>query len=186
MGHQQIATPLSRAAPDGQTLSLHPRLGRWTAIVARIVPSLTMSNALCSEDERDGRDVNWDRQRASLPSGLCDSATVTRRHILRLVDPGVRGNAESPPRIESRSRAGDVLLHVPAKNVLRRWRRRPAPCPHDRPTEDSASEPGVPARLLTVYGSAAPDVLRRRADELEWLELERAVELIRQQRDSLN
>jgi len=30
-----------------------------------------------------------------------------------------------------------------------------------------------PARLLTVYGPAAPDLLRRNADELEWLERER-------------
>ena len=29
------------------------------------------------------------------------------------------------------------------------------------------------ARLLMVYGPAAPDLLRRIADELEWLERER-------------
>ena len=29
------------------------------------------------------------------------------------------------------------------------------------------------ARLLMVYGPAAPDLLRRMADELEWLERER-------------
>ena len=29
------------------------------------------------------------------------------------------------------------------------------------------------ARLLTCYGTAAPDLLRRMADELEWLERDR-------------
>jgi len=29
------------------------------------------------------------------------------------------------------------------------------------------------ARLLMVYGPAAPDLLRRMADELEWLEQQR-------------
>jgi hypothetical protein len=32
------------------------------------------------------------------------------------------------------------------------------------------------ARLLMVHGEDAPDVLRRMADELEWLEAERAAE----------
>ena len=32
------------------------------------------------------------------------------------------------------------------------------------------------ARLLTVYGEAAPEVLWRMADEQEWLEAERAAE----------
>jgi len=34
------------------------------------------------------------------------------------------------------------------------------------------------ARLLAAYGPAAPDLLRRIADELEWLEADRAGELI--------
>lgn len=33
------------------------------------------------------------------------------------------------------------------------------------------------ARLLAAYGPAAPDLLRRIADELEWLEVDRAGEL---------
>ena len=32
------------------------------------------------------------------------------------------------------------------------------------------------ARLLMVHGEGAPEVLRRMADELEWLEAERAAE----------
>ena len=32
------------------------------------------------------------------------------------------------------------------------------------------------ARLLMVHGEDAPEVLRRMADELEWLEAERAAE----------
>jgi len=33
------------------------------------------------------------------------------------------------------------------------------------------------ARLLAVYGPAAPDLLRRIADELEWLEADQAGQL---------
>jgi len=42
------------------------------------------------------------------------------------------------------------------------------------------------ARLLMVYGPAAPEVLRRMADELEWLEAERAAELASGDRDPPN
>ena len=39
------------------------------------------------------------------------------------------------------------------------------------------------ARLLTVHGGDAPEVLRRMADELEWLEAERAAEMADAGRD---
>ena len=42
------------------------------------------------------------------------------------------------------------------------------------------------ARLLIVYGEDAPDVLRRMADELEWLEAERAAESAGSGRDPPN
>ena len=42
------------------------------------------------------------------------------------------------------------------------------------------------ARLLTVHGEDAPEVLRRLADELEWLEAERAAELASGDRDPAN
>ena len=42
------------------------------------------------------------------------------------------------------------------------------------------------ARLLTVHGEAAPEVLRRMADELELLEAERAAELASGDRDPPN
>jgi len=42
------------------------------------------------------------------------------------------------------------------------------------------------ARLLMVHGEAAPEVLRRMADELEWLEAERATELASGDRDPPN
>ena len=42
------------------------------------------------------------------------------------------------------------------------------------------------ARLLTAYGTAAPDLLRRIADELEWLEAERVAELDGRTRDPPN
>ena len=42
------------------------------------------------------------------------------------------------------------------------------------------------ARLLMVHGEDAPDVLRRMADELEWLEAERAAELAGTDRDPPN
>ena len=42
------------------------------------------------------------------------------------------------------------------------------------------------ARLLMVHGEAAPDVLRRMADELEWLEAERAAESAGGHRDPPN
>ena len=42
------------------------------------------------------------------------------------------------------------------------------------------------ARLLMVHGDDAPEVLRRMADELEWLEAERAAELASVDRDPPN
>ena len=42
------------------------------------------------------------------------------------------------------------------------------------------------ARVLTVHGEDAPDVLRRMADEVEWLEAERAAELASGDRDPPN
>jgi len=42
------------------------------------------------------------------------------------------------------------------------------------------------ARLLMVYGEDAPDMLRRMADEREWLEAERAAELASGDRDPPN
>ena len=42
------------------------------------------------------------------------------------------------------------------------------------------------ARLLMVYGEDAPEMLRRMADELEWLEAERAAELASGDRDPAN
>jgi hypothetical protein len=42
------------------------------------------------------------------------------------------------------------------------------------------------ARLLMVYGPAAPDPLRRIADELEWLEAERVAQLASGERDPPN
>ena len=42
------------------------------------------------------------------------------------------------------------------------------------------------ARLLMVHGEDAPKVLRRIADELEWLEAERAAELASGDRDPAN
>jgi len=42
------------------------------------------------------------------------------------------------------------------------------------------------ARLLMVHGEDAPEVLRRMADELEWLEAERAVQLASRDRDPPN
>ena len=42
------------------------------------------------------------------------------------------------------------------------------------------------ARLLMVHGEDAPEVLRRRADELEWLEAERAAELASRDRGPPN
>ena len=44
----------------------------------------------------------------------------------------------------------------------------------------------VMARLLMVHGEDAPVVLRRMADELEWLEAERAAELASGDRDAPN
>jgi hypothetical protein len=41
-------------------------------------------------------------------------------------------------------------------------------------------------RLLMVHGKDAPEVLRRMADELEWLEDERAAELASGERDQPN
>jgi len=61
---------------------------------------------------------------------------------------------------------GFLFLHIPATNARRRRSVVTAPWPHDRSTEIPA---GVPRRLLMVYGPAAPDLLRRMADELEWL-----------------
>jgi hypothetical protein len=42
------------------------------------------------------------------------------------------------------------------------------------------------ARLLMVHGKDAPDVLWRMADQLEWLETERAAELASVDRDPPN
>ena len=42
------------------------------------------------------------------------------------------------------------------------------------------------ARLLLVHGENAPEGLRRMADELEWLEAERAAELASVDRDPPN
>ena len=42
------------------------------------------------------------------------------------------------------------------------------------------------ARLLMVYGPAAPEMLRRMADELGWLEVELAPELASGDRDPPN
>ena len=42
------------------------------------------------------------------------------------------------------------------------------------------------ARLLMVHSEGAPEVLRRMADELEWLEEERAAELASGDRDPPN
>ena len=44
----------------------------------------------------------------------------------------------------------------------------------------------VMARLLMVHGEDAPDVLRRIADELEWLGAERAARLASGDRDPPN
>lgn len=42
------------------------------------------------------------------------------------------------------------------------------------------------ACLLMVHGENAPEVLRRMADELEWLEAERAAESAERDRDPAN
>jgi hypothetical protein len=48
---------------------------------------------------------------------------------------------------------------------------RLATLPHDRPTEISRAPCRVfLARLLMVHGERAPEVLRRMADELKWLQ----------------
>ena len=78
-------------------------------------------------------------------------------------------------------------LSEPGRFSPRQPLRAAAPCPHVRDLEKFHRACRVfLARLLMIHGEDAPEVLRRLADELEWLEAERAAELASGDRDPTN
>ena len=83
--------------------------------------------------------------------------------------------------------AGLEKSREPGRFSPRQPPRGAARCPHDRDLEKFQRACRVfLARLLMVHGEDAPDVLRRMADDLEWLEAERAAESASGDRDPPN